>query len=661
MIVALVLALGWSPQPVVAPRVTPSHVTESLVRLHAEPLAREALRPGTSYIGTVTTLANFSAQILNSVAYDPDDGFYYADEGWSFYRIESNGQATLIANLESANCWGSAMVWDENTHLFYLSCSSGYSITSVSTTGTVALVAGGTQGTSDGTGSHAQFQYPSGMVLDPPSHIFYVVDNDRMRTVTEAGKVTTIGPTGQLNPNSFGQSYAAALDTASGIIGITDIPGDDVVAFSTTAKTYQVMAGRCIPGGFQVPCAPLFVDGPATSALFANPQGIVYDPVSDAFYLVDQANYMVRRLSSSGVVGRIAGSGNPALVDGTYLAASFDNPSCASYDPSTSSMIVCDNGSARFVTTTGQTPPQPRHSFMMRTLPTLMSGPSGMATTVDGSIWFAEQTAGMIGRIAMPTRRLHEYGLPAGHGHPYHATLAPDGNVTFADESGFSQFGSPSVGNIAEIASNGHVTETALPDQEFPWLFATDQSTGNLWFTVTNFPAAIGYMTPQHTITQYIMTPAGGLAVGLGSVWVGTSFVFLDRYSTTGALLATYDVASDEGVSIGPDGNIWTLSGLQTISRLNPVSGKVVVYQLPNCNCSRTLGNPVWGPDKALWFTEGSCCSPTLGALGRLTLHGNYFEYPLYEPRSQPQGIAFDASGKPWVADLGANKIGRMI
>lgn len=644
-----------------------SRTTRVLVRPAWRP--EPALRPDVSYVGTVTTVANFSGQQTNGVAYDTDNAQFYVLEGWTLYQLESNGQTTQVANFNDYG-YPNAIVWDANTHLFYVSCPSRYELVSASAAGATAVLAGGSHGTADGVGRNASFQYPSGIGLDPVNHVLYVADQDRMRQVTEGGKVVTVGPVGVLSGSYFGQAYGVAFDTTTQVVGIADPPAQAVLAFNPTSATYQTIAGRCVVVSNQSGCASLFADGPDADALFAEPSAIAYDPASNAFYVADQSNDMLRRVQTSGSVKRIAGDGQSTVVDGVDLGAGFSGPSCAMLDPTTGNIWVCDgNGTLlRVVTTSGATPPLPPHALEMRLAPTIYSQPSGLARTADGSLWFSEHASGYIGRF-LPNRTIHEYVLPGGFGLPFGASSAPDGGVLFTDYSAFSQYGNPAQADIGEIGTDGAISERAFPNEcpynspSYP-SFLTSDPVGDIWFAGT-CPSSIGFESPQHALTQFVAPQLGGIAIGPGpEIWTGDA-QNLFEYSDTGALLAAYSVAADGGVTIGPDKTIWVLSdAFQSISSVNPGNGAITTYQLPSCNCStRNLGSPAFGPDGELWFTEGgnSTYDAYPGMIGRLSVKGRFDEFPTYEPRSQPSGMTFDASGDLWISDFGADKIGRML
>ncbi len=622
--------------------------------------------PAVSHLGTVSTL-DVLTDAAHSIAYDADDGHYYVLSSVYLERIENDGTETQITNFFS-NGYPDTVVWDPNAHVFYVSCTNGYQIVQVTPQGQNTVLAGGTYGTKDGTGTGAQFQYPSGMVLDTTGATLYIADNDRMRAVAIASrKVTTVGPPGTLSGNAFGQSHSVALDTTDGDLAITDPPTERVLSQTPSIGTYQLLAGRCIPKPGSATCAPLQVDGVGGSALFGLPAAIVYASAADAFLVADEQNFSVRRLLPKGGVYTMAGSGRPAIIDGTGVGASFTNPACAALDPTTGLALICDNNGSdiRSVTMTGFKIRPPRHSFALRTAPTIESGPSGLARTGDGSFWFAESLGGYVGRV-LPTGSIHEYVLPPGHSDPYGLALGVDGNAWFADYSNPNQFGAPTQTNIASITSNGIVHSRPIPNHCQPTFPSAPSSlafepSGDVWF-VASCPTSIGFMTPRGVVTEFVAPPLGGLAVDAAThIWAGdASSAHVYEYSSAGRLMQTFNGAADAGIAVGADQTIWLLSNTnQTVTDLDPSNGNLKIHQLPNCNCNRLLQNLRVGPDGTIWFTESSLAG-YLGAAVHMTASGAFKEYPTYEPRSGPSAIAFDASGLPWIADAGAEKIGPM-
>jgi hypothetical protein len=119
---------------------------------------RASFRPFTNYIGTVSTLPNFSGEASEAV-FDTVDGDFFLVEGEYLNQLLPNGQTTQITNFFS---WGfpAAIVWDANTQLFY--ATDGYDVISVTPQGAINLLAGsGFPGTSDGQGETPAFKRPA--------------------------------------------------------------------------------------------------------------------------------------------------------------------------------------------------------------------------------------------------------------------------------------------------------------------------------------------------------------------------------------------------------------------------------------------------------------------------------------------------------------------
>ncbi len=166
--------------------------------------------------------------------------------------------------------------------------SANHEIRKVTPAGVVTTLAGnGTAGSTDGTGTGAQFSSPGGVTVDISGNV-YVADtnNHTIRKVTAAGVVTTL----------------AGNSTTSGS-----------------------------------------ADGTGTAAEFFHPGGVAVD-ASGNIYVADTGNHLIRRVSPFGVVTTIAGSGIAGTADGTGTAAQFNNPTGLAVD-SSGNIIIADTGS----------------------------------------------------------------------------------------------------------------------------------------------------------------------------------------------------------------------------------------------------------------------------------------------------------------------------
>ena len=616
------------------------------------------LSPNTQYIGTVTSISGLSIGI-GYETYNQDDGHFYLLTCQTVYRLDPNGQTPVIATI---NGCGTGIVWDHATQLLYVTVGGSYEVLSVTTTGLVNILAGGTFGHSDGQGSLAQFANPTGIALDPANDYLYVADSDRMRRIDTSGNVVTVGPIGGLG----GGSYQMAYNTKSAIIGIMNYLPGIIGTYATATAKYGFLAGSCYPPppGSQG-CAPLQQDGLGPAALFYYPTSIAYSAQTDDFYVSDTLNYQIRSVTAKGLVTTIAGNGRNADVDGVGDGAEFVYPQALALNTKTNQLLVSDGYPLlRLVTTTGKVPPPIPHSFAMSMTPTVGSGPEGMAALPDGSLWFAENIANYLGSVSS-TGRITEYVLPGRIGAPFDVARGADGNVWFGD-SQLDQNGNPVHTFIAHTSANGQFAEMPFPEncgfQFNTFNSLTAASNGYMWFG-GNCPGSVGFLTTANQFVLHPSTTVGGVAVGLGTnVWVGANSQ-LSEYSSTGSLVALFgNVPADAGAVIGSNGDIWFLTNFSTaVGDFNPTTQSYTLYTLPSCNCSsRNLGNLIAAPNGDLWFTEGNNRNGYPGAIGKMTEAGVYTEYPVFEPRSQPSGIAFSASGKLWISDIGAQKVGFM-
>ncbi len=619
------------------------------------------LLPNVRYAGTVTT-QTFNA-FMTSLTFDTNTNTIFFLSNSNFEELLASGQTSQIADLSSFGS-ASTVAWDANTQLFYVSVGS--EIVAVTESGTVSVLAGSsTRGTQDGQGPNAQFQGPSGMGLDPVGHYLYVADSDRLRRVDEAGNVLTVGPSGVFGGGIFTAPFSVAFDTRTGDVAILDENHDDILEFAPTTQTYRTLAGACAQQPNGPGCIGLHEDGRGLHGLFAmtgSPtSSIAYDPRTNTFYVTDTFNNDLRKVDAKGDVATLAGNGTPALVDGVGLLAEFLDPTCVGLDPVNHTLLVCDTfGNLRIVTTTGQPAPLPPGFLALVPTPSVLSAPSGIARTGDGSLWFSESGTGLIGVQPAGTGKMHEYALPGGYFNPHGAAADPSGSIWFGDfDLSFTH------SYLGRITSGGSVVETLLGGgcnfQSSPPSYFTPDGVGGVWL-FNPCESSLVHRPAQGRLTQFVVPFASGLAMGNGFIWVGESNQ-LQQYAFDGTLLATFSgVGAGSGMLLVPDGDIWYINDAKSgeVGDFNPATGTTVVYQLPTCGCTRHIGDLTLGGDGAFWFTEAPSDPNRFyaGGMGRLTTDGTYTEYHTYEPRSKPNGATVDANGRVWFADAGANKLG---
>ena len=222
--------------------------------------------------------------------------------------------------------------------------------------GSVTTVAGSVEGYADGPGTQAAFNTPSGLALDSEGNLFVAdTGNNRIRKITPAGLVSTVA-------------------------------GDGTAGY---------------------------VDGPGTQAQFDGPIGLAVDTRGN-IYVADTYNDRVRKITSDGVVTTVAGAGL-GYADGPASSALFDTP-CGIVVSPDGTLIVADTGNHRLrKIANGQVSTLP-FSFPEEVNPADLRKPVGLALTHDGFLYVTEPDRARVVQIAPDGRaRVIAGGTPADH------------------------------------------------------------------------------------------------------------------------------------------------------------------------------------------------------------------------------------------------------
>jgi len=197
-------------------------------------------------------------------------------------------------------------------------------------------------------------------------------------------------------------------------------------------------------------------------------------------------------------------------------------------------------------------------------------------------------------------------------------------------------------------------------------------------------PNAVAHAAVTGAVTEYAVpspttngNPRGITGGPDGKVWFVTGMGQLGRI-TPGGHIREFPIATAQEITTGPDGNLWVTQPLTNqIGRINVSHGDPTVSEFPAPSpCNRSplrfcMDGITAGPDGNVWFTE-----PSRNAVGRVTPAGVITEFPLNPPPAQcttfpcppppppahffPLRITAGSDGNLWFALGASTEIGRI-
>lgn len=223
-------------------------------------------------------------------------------------------------NASFYSIWGIALDPFGNIYV-----SDTYYIRKVAPDGTVTTMAGNSNGNAigwdlDGKGSAATFGNPCSLTTDKLGNV-YIADGTRVRKMTPDGTVSTLWITQNLNP--LPTALTGIVLDASGNIYASDA-GSNIIVKIKTDETASIFAGNGMNAS---------VDGQGSSASFSDPVDMAIDDAGNLF-VTDLKSNKIRKVTPSGYVTTVAGSGNRGSENGQALKASFYSPDGIAVDKS---------------------------------------------------------------------------------------------------------------------------------------------------------------------------------------------------------------------------------------------------------------------------------------------------------------------------------------
>jgi sugar lactone lactonase YvrE len=215
---------------------------------------------------------------------------------------------------------------------------------------TVSTLAGGEDGGYvNATGTSARFYYPGGIVTDAGNNV-YVADrnNHRLRKISPSNVVTTFAGSGIIG-GADGNSTTAQFDFPTFLT--KDAQGNLFVVDSLRARIRKITPNGEVTTYYP---NPMQTD---TSRLgmgqFGSIDGLAIDN-SGNFFIADGVNKRIRKISSSGIVSTLAGSGVFGYADGTGTAAQFTIALSHIVLDAQGNLYVNDNSRIRKISPSGQ-------------------------------------------------------------------------------------------------------------------------------------------------------------------------------------------------------------------------------------------------------------------------------------------------------------------
>ena len=226
----------------------------------------------------------------------------------------------------------------------YVADTLNHTLRKVTSQGVVSTLAGsaGTGGSADGIGSAARFQGPQGLTIDA-NDILYVADTNNhtiRKAVPATGAVTTVAGLAGNSGSTDGLGSLARFNFPSGVA--VDSAGKLYVADSDNDTIRAILPSGLVSTLAGFAGSPGSADGTGGAARFNSPSGVAVD-LAGNLYVTDTDNDTIRSvIPSTGAVTTLAGlAGTSGSTDGLGSAIRFFAPAGIAVD-STSALYVSD-------------------------------------------------------------------------------------------------------------------------------------------------------------------------------------------------------------------------------------------------------------------------------------------------------------------------------
>ena len=508
----------------------------------------------------------------------------------------------------------------------------------VAATGIITTVAGNGLFSALGDGgpaTDANVTSPAGVALDASGNLYIADGNARIRKVAAAtGIITTVAGNGSGTyagdggaATSAGLTPAGVALDASGNLYIVDFNNQRIRKVAAATGIITTVAGNGSIGLAQD-------GGPATSASLYYPRGVALD-ASGNLYIADQSHQRIRKVAAAtGIITTVAGNGTNAFAGdgGAATSASLGEPCGVALDAGGNLYIadhdnyrirevaaatgiittVAGNGSIGFAGDGGAATGASLYS------------PAGVALDASGNLYIAEHDNQRVRRVAAATGII--------------STVAGNGSDTFAGDGGAAT--SAGVGGPVGVAldASGNLYIANQYDQRIRKVAA---ATGIITTVAGN--GVYGFAGDGGAATSARLASPAGIALDAsGNLYIADySNHRIRKVAAATGIITT--VAGNGILGFAGDG------GAATGAKLNyPVgvaldaSGNLYIADRDNCRVRM-----VAAATGIIRTVAGNGASDFAGDGGPATSAS----------LSCPAGVALDARGNLYIADIGNHRI----
>jgi len=388
-------------------------------------------------------------------------------------------------------------------------------IRKVSTAGLITTAAGnGTAGFSGdgGRAGNAQFNAPYGMVFDPAGNLLVAdSNNNRLRKISPDGGINTLSGTGAAGANGDGgPAGGAQLRTPFDVT--SDQNGNIYIADANNQKVRRISAAGVISTYAGRGAFGFSGDGgAAASAQLATPIAVAIDAAGNLF-ISDNGNNRIRKVAPTGTISTVAGSGTPGFSgdDGPAVSAQVRSPNGLAVDP-VGNLYIADTGNhvVRKVSPTGVI------STVAGTGSAGFSGDGGLATAAQlnspygvavdsaGTLFVTDSNNNRVRRVNALGQIITIAGTGSG------GFRGDGGDSTFAWLSNPRRIATDARGNVFVADTSNHRIRELIPvRQSFSVFTIPDRGATSLQtFGTTAGPTSVGYA--QVVPDPGVQAPAG--------------------------------------------------------------------------------------------------------------------------------------------------------